>query len=187
MQNENKYFGAPWIFANIDLLGRDETDKELNDRYVPEWNNLGLPQYNTLAGNDHAWCSLRVNADFRKVGIPGTNSAAASSWSIWGKLCPFWFGSVLDIIHKNGGRHVCNFLYWIDEEKKICATLDGNRGNKFSVCRTDLSGSGDRLVTGPRWSADNPDCPDGIIITMKEATHTYPYLAVGGHSGQGTR
>jgi len=158
-------FGAPWIFANIDLLGRYETDPELNARYVPEWAKEGLPGYKTLAGNDHAWCSVRVNADFRKVGIKGTNSAAAASWSSWGVKCPFFFGAVLDIKHASGGRHVCNFLYWIDESKKIAATLDGNKGNQFCVAMTDLSGSGDRLVSGPRWPSGYPY---GQFLSMKE-------------------
>lgn len=171
----DNFFGAPWIGANIDLLGRDELDIELNARYVPEWSHLGLPEYNTLAGNSHAWCSLRMNADLRKVGIPGTGSAAAASWSKWGNYKPFWFGSILDIEHHGGGRHVANFLYWVDEEKMICATLDGNKGNKFSVNTTNLDGSGDALVSGPRW----PDkYLDGKYISKEEVLLKYPYFKI---------
>lgn len=171
------YFGAPWVGANIDLLGLDETNPKLIARYEPEWKLEGLPSYKGLAGNARAWCSLRANADRRKVGIKGTNSAGASSWSAWGKKCPFWFGAALDIKHGGGGRHICDFLYWIDEKKKICATLDGNRGNKFCVARTDLSGSGDTLVSGPRWSSD---WPDGRIVSMAEVLAAYPNLKIGG-------
>lgn len=173
------YFGAPWIGANIDLLGRDETDPVLNARYVPEWKLEGLPGYKTLAGNTYAWCSVRANADRRKVGIKGTNSAAAASWSSWGKRCPFWFGAALDIEHRGGGRHISDFLYWIDEKKKVCATLDGNRGNKFCVARTDLSGSGDTLVSGPRWPSE---WSDGQKVAMAEVLAAYPNLKVGGTS-----
>lgn len=178
------YFGAPWIGANLDLLGRSETDSELNARYVPEWTLEGLPGYKTLVGNGHAWCSLRENADKRKVGVKGTNSAAASSWQKWGRECPFWFGASLPIQHKSGGHHICDFLYWIDELNGIAATLDGNKGNKFDVCRTDLSGSGDKVVPSPRWSND---LPDGRFVSMTEVLEKYPQLRVKGSSGSSTR
>lgn len=178
-------FGAPWVFANIDLLGKMETDPDLNARYVPEWSKEGLPGFKSLSGDERAWCSLRVNADFRKVGVAGTNSAGASSWSSWGKRSPYWFGSVLDIRHNGGGRHVCNFLYWIDEQAGIAATLDGNRGNRFAVCRTPLKSlSGDRVQTGPRWSKD---WPDGQIVSMAEVLAAHPNLAVTGGGSVSTR
>lgn len=178
------YFGAPWVGANIDLLGRSETDPELNARYVPEWKLEGLPGYKTLAGNRHAWCSLRENADKRKVGYKGTNSAGAASWSKWGKKCPFWFGATLDIKHAGGGRHVGDFLYWINEKKKIAAVLGGNQKNLFSIASTNLSGGKyDELVTGPRWPID---CPDGQIVSMKDVLDKYPHLKVTGKSGSTT-
>lgn len=177
------YFGAPWIGANIDLLGRSETDAELNARYVPEWALEGLPGYKTLAGNAHAWCSVRENADKRKVGVKGTNSAGAASWSRWGKKCPFWFGATLDIRHASGGRHVCDFLYWIDESKRICAAYGGNQGDKLSIVQLNLSGSGDKLVAGPRWPNDRPD---GMLVSMKDVLAAYPHLKVGGISGGGS-
>lgn len=176
-------FGAPHIFANLDLLGLDERDPRLNARYSPEWEREGL-NYNDLIGNDHPWCSVRANADRRKVGIKGTNSAAASSWTKWGRKCPFWFGAALDIKHASGGRHICDFLYWIDEKKRIAATLDGNKNNKFCVAQTYLSGSGDTLVNGPRWSLD---IPDGQFISKEEVLKHYPQLKISGSSGGSTR
>lgn len=175
-------FGAPWVFANLDLLGRSETDKDLVARYEPEWKLEGLPGYKGLAGNARAWCSVRANADRRKVGVKGTNSAAASSWSRWGYKSPFWFGAALDIAHDKGrgGRHICDFLYWINESKRIAATLDGNRGNKFCVAKTDLSGSGDILVAGPRWSND---VAPGRLVSMQEVLAKYPNLKVGSVAG----
>jgi hypothetical protein len=179
-----KELNAPWIFANIDLLGLDETDPKLNARYVPEWKLEGLPSYKTLVGNRHAWCSLKVNADLRKVGVKGTNSAAASSWSKWGRKSPFWFGSILDISHQSGGRHVCFFLYWLDEKKGICATQDGNKSNMFCIAQTTLSEKADKLVTGPRWPSDQPD---GLILTMNEVLKAHPILKVGSISNTTTR
>jgi len=170
-------FGAPWVFANIDLLGRSETDPELNARYVPEWKLDGLPGYKTLSGNSYAWCSVRENADKRKVGVRGTNSAGARSWSTWGKKCPFWFGATLDIQHPGGGRHVGDFLYWIDEKKNLAAILGGNQGNRFSVASVSLAPGHDKLVAGPRWSND---VSDGIFVSMSEVLKAHPYLKVGG-------
>lgn len=170
------HFGAPHVFVNIDLIGLDENDMRLVARYEPEWALEGLSKYKTLSGIDRAWCSLCVNADLRAVGIQGTNSAAASSWSKYGKSCPFLFGAILPIKHKTGGRHVCRFLYWIDEKKQIAATLDGNRGNKFCVAITDLSGKGDVLVGGPRWPKD---LPDGVFVSMEDVLKAHPYLKVG--------
>lgn len=179
---ENPFFGAPWIGANIDLLGRYETDKLLVARYEPEWDKEKRSRgYRGLAGSERAWCILRVNADFRKVGIEGTNDPAAASLSKWGVSCPFWFGSALPIEHRNGGRHACNFLYWIDEVKKLAATLDGNRDNRFAVFVTDLSGKADKLRPGPRWPKGHPD---GREVPMKEVLAKYPFLTV---AGSGTR
>lgn len=176
-------FGAPWVFANIDLLGLDETDPKLNARYVPEWKLEGLPDYKTLAGNRHAWCSLKVNADLRKVGVKGTDSAAASSWSRWGRKSPFWFGSILDISHQSGGRHVCFFLYWIDEYAGSCATMDGNKGNKFCISKTTLAAKAD-TVAGPRWSKD---LPDGQLVSKADVLKAHPILKVGSSSNATTR
>jgi len=182
--SKSEYFGAPWVGANIDLLGRDEFDPLLNARYVPEWKKVGLPGYKTLVGTKHAWCAIRVSADKRKVGVDvkGLN-AGARSLSTYGRKCPFWFGAELDIKHAGGGRHAATFLYWIDEKKKLCATLDGNRSNRFGVNVTDLSGRGDTLVTGPRWPNN---FPDGELVSKSEVLARYPFLKVGGSSAGGS-
>lgn len=174
------YFGAPWIGSYIHLLGRSETDAQLNKELVPEWAKEGLPGYKTLAGNTHAWCSVLANASFRKVGVKGTNSAGAASWSKWGRKCPFWFGAALDIKHRSGGRHIAFFLYWIDEAKKIAAVYGGNQGNKLSIVSQSINSSGDVCVTGPRWSKE---LPDGQFVSKAEVLKAYPLLKVGGSAG----
>ena len=176
-------FGAPWVFSNIDLLGKNERDPDLNARYVPEWKHMARAKnYNTLSGNDYAWCAVKVSADLRKHGIVGTDDPGAASYSEYGKDCPFWFGCILPIRHHSGGRHVCFFLYWIDEKRKIAATIDGNRSNMFGIFETNLSGSSDSLVPGPRWPKN---WTDGQIVPMNEVLTKYPFLKVGG-KGSGT-
>lgn len=177
------YFGAPWMSFDNDLLGRLETDAEMIARFVPGWKLSGLPQYKTLIGSKHAWCIMRTNLHLEKAGIKGTKSAGARSLSKWGRKSPFWFGAQLDIMHKGGGRHAAEFLYWIDEKKKICATRDGNRSNRFAIFQTDLSGKGDTLPAGPRWPTDHPD---GQLVSMKDVLAKYPFFKVGG-TGTGTR
>lgn len=178
--NPGDYFGAKWVGANIDLLGRKEDDPKLNARYVPHWKNQGLPGYKTLVGNDHAWCSLREDADMLKVGVKGTKSAAAKSWSTWGDECPFWFGAALPIRHAKGGRHICDFLYWIDEKKKIAAVYGGNQSNRLSVAQVNLSGNDkghDEVVPSPRWPKGYPK---GQKVAMADVLKAYPHLKVGG-------
>lgn len=185
------YFGARWVNVDLDLLGRDESDPELNRRYAPSWIPLGLPQYKNLMGNAHAWCSVRIYKALKQlmISVKGITAAAASI-SGYGKKCPFWFGALLDIEHidDNGrvsGRHTCMFLYWIDKAKRIAATLDGNKGNLFCVAKTNLSGAPgcDRLKTGPRWPSEEPD---GQEVSMAEVLAKYPHLKVGS-KGNGTR
>lgn len=177
------WYNAIWVGANNDLLGLDETDPRLNARFVPHWRKVGLPGYKTLVGNRHAHCSLVADANFAAVGVKGSGSAGAASWSKWGEKSPFWFGSVLDIKHKGGGRHVCIFLYWIDEKRGICATKDSNRSNKYGIFATDLSGKGDTLVTGPRWPSG---WLKGSSPSMEEVLKKYPMLKVRS-SGASTR
>lgn len=175
------YFGAPWMGVDVELIGRDESDAELNARYVPEWAKVGLPGYKSLVGNARAWCSIRCTKALRQVGVSVKGlTAGAASHSKWGKKSPFWFGATCDIKHASGGRHVCFFLYWLDEKNKIAATLDGNRGNKFCVARTDLSGSGDSLVSGPRWALE---VPDGQSVAMADVIAKYPFFKVGASGG----
>lgn len=189
---EGQYFGARWIGVDLDLLGRNESDKELNARYVPEWAKVGLPQYKTLVGNTHAWCAIRNSKALRQVGIDVKGlTAAAASTSTFGRKCPFWFGALLDIQHTNSegrpaGRHTCFFLYWIDVEARICATLDGNKGNLFCVAKTNLSGrpGTDKLVSGPRWPKNEPD---GHLVSKATVLAKYPNLKVTGSGGGGTR
>jgi len=178
----DNYFGAPWIGMRNDLLGRSEDDSALSEWLVPEWKKEGL-NYKSLAGNTYAWCSVMVNACLRAIGVKPTNSAGAASWSKWENNSPFWFGAVLPIKHKSGGRHVCFFLYWIDETKKIAATKDGNRSNKYAICVTDLSGKGDTLVGGPRWSSS---VANGSSPSMAQVLAKYPFLKVG-NTGTSTR
>lgn len=178
-----EYFGATWVGANIDLLGRDETDAELNRRYVPEWRLENLPEFKTLSGNAHPWCSVKDNADKRKVGVKGTGSAAAASHRTWGRSCPYWFGSTLGLRHASGGAHVTTFLYWVDKNKKIGACYGGNQSNKLSVAAYNLSGNAsghDEVVNGPRWSKE---WPDGQEVSMEEVLAKYPFLKVGGIAG----
>lgn len=176
------WFGAPWMGCDNDLLGRLETDAELNKRFVPGWKMSGLPGYKTLIGNRHAHCQMVLNLHQIQAGFKGTGSAGAASLSKYGDKCPFWFGALLPIKHKGGGRHAAEFLYWINESKKICATRDSNRSNKWGIFQTDLSGRGDTLVDGPR----GPKGWQGQLVSMDDVLERYPFFRVNS-TGTGTR
>lgn len=175
------YFGAPWVGAYIHLLGKHETDPELNAALVPEWSKEGLPQFKTLAGNDHAWCSVLVNASFRRVGIKPTNSAMAMSWRTFGvRAGGWWFGAPCSMQHRSGGNHVGFFLYWIDQAKGLAAFYSGNSGNRLCVAQYNFSGHAkghDEVRNGPRWPEG---WPDGQELSKDDVLRVYPHLKVGG-------
>lgn len=176
-------WNAPWVFVDLDLLGLKEDNPKVAARYVPEWKHYGL-DYKDLISADHAWCMMGMNKAFRDVGIKGTGSAAASSLQKWGRLSAHYFGAALPVEHKNGKHHVNFFLYWWDEAKKIACTLDRNRDNTFGVFLTDLSGSGDHLVPGPRWPLDTTIV--GCFPTKKQVLAVYPNFIPSGSSHSGT-
>ena len=177
------YFGAIWIGSYLDFLGLEESSPKLNAALVPEWAKENLPHFKTLAGNDHPWCSVLVNASFRKVGIKPTNNAMASSWRTWGRKGEYWFGSVLGLRHASGGGHVTFFLYWVDKAKGLAACYGGNQSNHLSVVIYNLSGNAhghEEVVNGPRWPEGQPD---GKSLTQHEVLSQYPNLKVGGVAG----
>lgn len=180
--NKGDYFGAPYIGKGIQFLGDHETDAAMTAHYAPHWKKVGLPGYvkKGLSGNDRAWCSLKVDKDMTDAGLKGTGSAGAYSWSSWGRKCPFWFGAVLDIKHRSGGRHVAYFLYWIDEAKGLAAVMGGNQGNRFSIVSQTINKGGDVCLKGPRWSSQ---LPDGQFVSKAEVLKAYPHLKVGGTAG----
>lgn len=173
-------WNAPWVFVDLDLLGRDETDPELNRRIVPIWKKLGL-NFTTLAGNAHAWCQARIEYVLNKFGIKGTGSAGASSLQKYGIECPFWFGALLPIEHSNGNHHANIFLYWEDSVARIACTMDGNRNSKFGIFYTDISGKGDRVKPSPRWPLNQQP---GFTLTKEQVLAVYPWM-VPGSSGTG--
>lgn len=181
---DSAYFGAPWVGSHLDLLGRYETDPVLNKRLVPEWRHMArATDYTTLSGNEHAWCALLVSSCFRKVGITSTNDPAAASYSAYGTECRYSFGAILPIRHQSGGRHVCFFLYWLDKASGMAATLDGNKGNRFSVTRTRIHPSADSVVPGPRWPASTPLTR---LVPMAEVLASYPQLTVDHEASEST-
>lgn len=179
---DTDFFGAPWIGSFIHLLGLSETDPKLNAELVPYWAKVGLPQFKTLAGNDHAWCALFGNAAYLKQGIKGSGSAAAAKVRQWGKECPWWFGASLGINHASGGDHETFFLYWVDEGKRLAACFGGNQSNKLSVAQYNLSGNKnghDEVINGPRF----PIGWNGQTVSMADVLAKYPQLKVGGVAG----
>lgn len=82
-----------------------------------------------------SWCSAFVNWVFQKAGIIGTQSAAARSWTTWGKEIPtpvigcvviFWRGT------QNGWQGHVGFFCGINSDGDI-VVLGGNQNNQVSI------------------------------------------------------
>lgn len=182
------HFNAPWVFTDMDVLGLHESDPRLAKRLVPEWQLEGYDKsYNSLIGKARAHCMLGINHMLRMVGLKGAKNAGARHASEIGRECPFWFGCIIPIEHVDSkGRHVALGLYWINEAKRICATLEWNKNNKFDVNVTDLSGKpgADRVIGGFRWPANTPD---GQFVSMADVLKKYPFLKSTGKTGGSTQ
>jgi hypothetical protein len=141
-----------WVKWFEDRLGWNETknDKELSKG----WKYTNVPFYKSVKGKDRSWCAMSLCTALEESGYEGTHDAAAASFSFCGVKCGFIKGALLPIRHKNGGRHVNIFLYWVDEKQKLAMCLGGNQGNAISKAVFNLSGNDaghDEIVNGPRW------------------------------------
>lgn len=143
---------TPWMDWMRKREGWSETknDKELS----VFWKYTNVPEYKTVVGSDHAWCSMLANAALIESGFKGTHDAAAVSWRNYGTPCGFIFGSILPITHTSGGHHVTFFHHWVDEKNRVAACFGGNQKDALILETYDLSGNRnghDEVIPCPRW------------------------------------
>lgn len=145
--------GTPWMNWMNKYLGNTENDPSFDKFMSQFWKLCGL-SYTTIKGVAHAWCALTVEAAFNSCGIKGSGSAAAVSYEKWGFPCPWQYGAVVPIRHRDGSHHVTFFVKWADETNKIATCLGGNQGDALKLSNFNLSGNAsghDECVSGPRW------------------------------------
>ncbi len=161
--------GAFWMATIDKLMGKRETDKELQGLLVPFWKKLFGLSIKTLVGASAAWCGLTVGYVYYVNGfkVPG-RGAAAKTWGTdaagvrinW-KVDGIPRGASLHIDHQcdcqGGGNHT-GFA------KGDCAPQDlmsgsitirgGNQGDKvkdsnFKVCE----------ICSAHWADPDPNNP----------------------------
>lgn len=148
----------PWVAYLLSRLGWTEYDHD--KEIAKDWPKVGL-DYKTVIGTSYAWCGLAAYMSLYVNGLRGPKGAAASrNWRQgWGEVCGYISGAFLPIRHANGSGHICVFLYWVDEAKKLAACLGGNQSNGYRISTFNLSGNKagkDEVIGGPRWPLSYP-------------------------------
>ena len=135
-------YNAPWMAVALREVGQRELagDKD-NPRILRYHGTTSLH-----ATNDEVpWCSSFVNWCLKQVGIPGTNSAAASSWLHWGKTSVPMSGAI-SVVRKNTGQNHVGFF--VSEGKDFYSVLGGNQSHRVRVSKYPKSSY---IFLGHRW------------------------------------
>lgn len=80
-----------------------------------------------------AWCAAFVNASLAKSGIPGTNSAAALSFSKWGQPVRDGYQRGDVMVFDRGGGHGHVGLLTGNTRNGLVEMISGNQGNRVST------------------------------------------------------
>jgi uncharacterized protein (TIGR02594 family) len=141
---------VPWMTIAKKEKGQKEIRGHQNNPRILEYHMATTLK----ADNDETpWCSSFVNWCLKEVGITGTKSAAAASWTHWGKASAAKAGAIT-IIHSpkaagsgltSSGYHV-GFL--VEETVSHYGVVGGNQGNAVRV--TSFPKSAWQLI-GYRW------------------------------------
>lgn len=120
---------TPWVDSAASQLGQKETPGEGANEQIIDY--LATTTYPSRS-DETAWCSAFVNWSFSKVGIEGTNSVSALSWSNWGqRLSQPAYGSVAVIDWGRGHGHV-GFVVGISPTGRLIL-LGGNQSNSVKI------------------------------------------------------
>jgi len=135
---------APWMKIAHGEEGTSEIQGSKDNPRIVEYHAT-----TTLHATDDetAWCSSFVNWCLKKVGIRGTDNAAAASWLKWGRTCNAQPGAITVIFdpkhpRESSGNHV-SFL--VKETASDYILFGGNQSNQvkqtsFSKNRWQLKG-----------------------------------------------
>lgn len=161
------WYNAIWVGPAVADIGKTEFS---HDKYFAAyWKYVGLPQFKTVIGTDHAWCALFIEKCFRDVQMIGSKSAMAVSYKTFGiptvPADDYWFGSLIHIKHPGGGNHVTIFLWWVDKAKGLAACLGGNQSNACNITIYRIAPGYESNPGGPRWPAGHPK---GRVVTEAE-------------------
>lgn len=141
---------APWVSIAIREIGQAQ---EPESRHNPRILQYHATTTLGATSDETAWCSSFVNWCLRQAGIVGTNSAAASSWLHWGKICGPSAGSITVIYEfdtrsrprSRSGYHV-GFL--VEDTGTHLKLLGGNQSARVKISSYPKSGW---APVGYRW------------------------------------
>lgn len=128
---------TPWMTWMNERLGWSESKDDA--KLARYWRYVGLPEWKTCIGREHAWCAMTVNAALIESGYHGNGSAAAASFIHYGTPSDDKYGAILVVQRKNGGHHVCF--------RGKSGLLGGNQDNK--ICEKAMSP--DDKIVAVRW------------------------------------
>lgn len=118
-------------------------DKELSKG----WPLVGLPQYTTVIGTEHAWCGMVLATALNEYGYKIPHGAAgAANWDHYGtpvewKKFGVPKGAIVRIRHAGGGAHVTTSDRDHEAKETILDALGGNQSNAINVTRFNVSGN----------------------------------------------
>jgi uncharacterized protein (TIGR02594 family) len=132
--------GPAWMKIAKNETGVHEYGGRAAHPRVVEYHHTTTLGRRDASSDETAWCSSFVNWCLKKVGIKGTNSAAAASWIRWGNGTEPRYGAITVIYDpasansrlSRSGNHV-GFL--VEETGTHYVLLGGNQGDSVKVSR----------------------------------------------------
>lgn len=136
---------TPWRDWFLARLGWTEFthDKDLS----MGWPLVGLPQFRTVIGSDHAWCGMSLATALHSCDYSIPYSAAwAPVWDHYGtkidwKKNGIPLAAIVRIRHVGGGAHVTTADRTHAPGETILDALGGNQQDAIRVSRFDIRGN----------------------------------------------
>ncbi|MGR8931823.1 MAG: NlpC/P60 family protein [Gammaproteobacteria bacterium] len=121
-----------WMTVALNEKGQAEIAGSLHNPRIVEYHATTTLQ---ATSDETPWCSSFVNWCLKQSSINGTNSAAAASWTSWGKVVSSQYGAIIVIYKPNAanssltssGNHV-GFL--VEETATHYTILGGNQSDQ---------------------------------------------------------
>ena len=121
---------TPWLDIALAEEGTAEyPGPESNQRILEYIASTTYPDPEEQDDSRVPWCSCFVNWCVEQAGLPGTKSAAASSWREWGEELEYGEEGCVVVMTRPGGNHVG---FYMNENDYGVLVLGGNQGDRVS-------------------------------------------------------
>lgn len=190
VKEPEKKEGIPWFWWAKQHEGKVETNSTFSKFMSGFWKFVGLPQFNTIAGNTFAWCGLFIasalistNLSYQKDG------AGAKNWDKYGQKIEWRVngipqGAIVRINSKGdcksaSGNHVtfANGDCTASDLLKSGATFSGYGGNQGNAAK--ISSYSVSKICSVRWPSEyelpkkvlkSVNCSNGKTDTNEKTT-----------------